>query len=219
MLAIASFIIGCVILLKLSVQDIYPYKRLLGEGGILEYSQALILFTSAWIGWLISKDFRQRLSMRLHSVVYAIIAFVMLLVGLEEIAWGQILFGWKTPENIAAVNAQNQTTLHNLEFFQNYLDLFQLMERFISPPDLMIYLRASVPKLVENIQKRGRDYEEAIRLDYLNRLNERYEAWISTYSAGKLLVIDVDNNRFHENKEDLGVVIEGVDAELHGLFV
>jgi len=103
--------------------------------------------------------------------------------------------------------------------FQNYLDLFQLMERFISPPDLMIYLRASVPKLVENIQKRGRDYEEAIRLDYLNRLNERYEAWISTYSAGKLLVIDVDNNRFHENKEDLGVVIEGVDAELHGLFV
>lgn len=123
MLALASFIIGCVVLLKLSVQDIYRYKRLLGEGGILEYSQALILFTSAWIGWLISKDFRQRLSMRLHSVVYAIIAFVMLLVGLEEIAWGQILFGWKTPENIAAVNAQNQTTLHNLEFFQNYLDL------------------------------------------------------------------------------------------------
>lgn len=83
----------------------------------------------------------------------------------------------------------------------------------------MIYLRASVPKLVENIQKRGRDYEEAIRLDYLNRLNERYEAWISTYSAGKLLVIDVDNNRFHENKEDLGQVIEGVDGALHGLFV
>ena len=123
MLALASFLIGCVALLKLSVQDIYRYKRLLGEGGILEYSQALILFTSAWIGWLISKDFRQRLSMRLHSVVYAMIAFVMLLVGLEEIAWGQILFGWKTPENIAAVNAQNQITLHNLEFFQNYLDL------------------------------------------------------------------------------------------------
>ena len=123
MLALASFLIGCVALLKLSVQDIYRYKRLLGEGGILEYSQALILFTSAWIGWLISKDFRQRLSMRLHSLVYAIIAFVMLLVGLEEIAWGQILFGWKTPENIAAVNAQNQTTLHNLEFFQNHLDL------------------------------------------------------------------------------------------------
>ena len=103
--------------------------------------------------------------------------------------------------------------------FKNYQDLFELMENFISPPDLMIYLRASVPKLVENIQKRGRDYEEAIRLDYLNRLNERYEAWISTYSAGKLLVIDVDENGFHENKADLGAVIESVDAELHGLFV
>ena len=103
--------------------------------------------------------------------------------------------------------------------FKNYQDLFELMEKFIPPPDLMIYLRASVPKLVENIQKRGRDYEEAIRLDYLNRLNERYEAWISTYTQGKLLIIDVDTNRFHENKLDLGAVIEGVDAELHGLFV
>jgi deoxyadenosine/deoxycytidine kinase len=103
--------------------------------------------------------------------------------------------------------------------FKNYQDLFELMENFISPPDLMIYLRASVPKLVENIQKRGRDYEEAIRLDYLNRLNERYEAWISTYSAGKLLIIDVDENGFHESKADLGAVIESVDAELHGLFV
>ena len=110
MLALASFIMGFVVLLKLSVQDIYRYKRLLGEGGILEYLQALILFTSAWISWLISKDLRKRLSMRLPSVVYAIISLTMLFVGLEEIAWGQILFGWKTPENIAAVNAQNQTT-------------------------------------------------------------------------------------------------------------
>ena len=123
MIALASFIMGCVVLLKLSVQDIYRYKRLLGEGGILEYLQALILFTSAWMSWLISKDLRKRLSMRLPSVVYAIISLIMLFVGLEEVAWGQILFGWKTPENIAAVNAQNQTTLHNLEFFQNHLDL------------------------------------------------------------------------------------------------
>ena len=123
MLALASFIMGCIVLLKLSVQDIYRHKRLLGEGGILEYLQALILFASAWISWLISKDLSKRLFMRLHSVVYAIISFVMLFVGLEEIAWGQILFGWQTPENIAAVNAQNQTTLHNLEFFQNHLDL------------------------------------------------------------------------------------------------
>ena len=123
MLALALFILGCVVLFKLSVQDIYRYKRLLGEGGILEYLQALILFTSAWVSWLISKDLWKRLGMRYHGVIYGVIAFGMLFVGLEEIAWGQVLFGWKTPENIAAVNAQNQTTLHNLEFFQNYLDL------------------------------------------------------------------------------------------------
>ena len=123
MLALAFFILGCVVLLKLSVQDIYRYKRLLGEGGILEYLQALILFTSAWVSWLISKDLWKRLGMRYHGVIYGVIAFGMLFVGLEEIAWGQVLFGWKTPENIAAVNAQNQTTLHNLNFFQNHLDL------------------------------------------------------------------------------------------------
>ena len=123
MLAFAFFILGCVVLLKLSVHDIYRYKRLLGEGGILEYLQALILFTSAWVSWLISKDLWKHLGMRYHGVIYGVIAFGMLFVGLEEIAWGQVLFGWKTPENIAAVNAQNQTTLHNLEFFQNHLDL------------------------------------------------------------------------------------------------
>ena len=123
MLALAFILMGCVVLLKLSVQDIYRYKRLLGEGGILEYLQALILFTSAWVSWLISRDLWKRLAMRYHGVIYGMIAFGMLFVGLEEIAWGQVLFGWKTPENIAAVNAQNQTTLHNLEVFQNYLDL------------------------------------------------------------------------------------------------
>jgi deoxyadenosine/deoxycytidine kinase len=102
--------------------------------------------------------------------------------------------------------------------FENYLALFNLMENFLTPPDLLIYLRASVPTIVANIQKRGREYEEAIRLDYLNRLNERYEAWISTYEKGKMIVIDVDNNRFHENDEDLGRIIEAIDAELHGLF-
>ena len=123
LLALAFFLMGCVVVLKLSVQDIYRYKRLLGEGGILEYLQALILFTSAWVSWLIARDLWRRLAMRLHAVIYGIISFIMLFVGLEEIAWGQVLFGWKTPENIAAVNAQNQTTLHNLEFFQNHLDL------------------------------------------------------------------------------------------------
>ena len=102
--------------------------------------------------------------------------------------------------------------------FENYFSLFNLLESFISAPDLLIYLRASVSKLVQNIQKRGRDYEESIRLDYLKRLNERYEAWISTYDRGKLLIIDVDENSYNENQEDLGKIISKIDAELHGLF-
>jgi deoxyadenosine/deoxycytidine kinase len=102
--------------------------------------------------------------------------------------------------------------------FENYYSLFSLMDTFITPPDLLIYLRASVPALVNQIQQRGREYEEAIRLDYLKRLNERYEAWISTYDKGKLLIIDVDNNNFHTDREDLGKIISGIDAEIHGLF-
>jgi deoxyadenosine/deoxycytidine kinase len=102
--------------------------------------------------------------------------------------------------------------------FENYTDLFGVMDEFITPPDLLIYLRASVPSLVLNIQKRGREYEEAIRLDYLTRLNERYEAWVTTYTKGKLLIIDIDNNRFHENPEDLGTIISGIEAQLNGLF-
>jgi deoxyadenosine/deoxycytidine kinase len=92
------------------------------------------------------------------------------------------------------------------------------MDKFIQPPDLLIYLRATVPTLVNQIQKRGRDYENAIRIDYLKRLNERYEAWISTYSHGKLLIVDVDNNNFAENPEDLGLILHKIDAEIHGLF-
>lgn len=102
--------------------------------------------------------------------------------------------------------------------FENYFSLFTSMDKFIAPPDLLIYLRATVPALVENIQKRGRDYEDSIRLDYLKRLNERYEAWISTYDKGKLLIVDVDNNAFHENQEDLGKIINNIDGEIHGLF-
>jgi len=102
--------------------------------------------------------------------------------------------------------------------FESYFSLFELMSSFIKPPDLLIYLRASVPTLVSQIQKRGRDYEESIRLDYLKRLNERYEAWVSEYDAGKLLVIDVDENNFSENAEHLGEVIQKIDAEIHGLF-
>lgn len=102
--------------------------------------------------------------------------------------------------------------------FDNYLSLFELMSSFIQPPDLLIYLRASVPTLVSQIQKRGRDYEETIRIDYLKKLNERYEEWITSYTAGKLLIIDVDNTNFTDNPEDLGIVIEKINAEIHGLF-
>ncbi|MFN8135619.1 MAG: deoxynucleoside kinase [Bacteroidales bacterium] len=88
--------------------------------------------------------------------------------------------------------------------FENYQSLFELMATFIQPPDLLIYLRADVPTLVRNIQKRGRDYEASIRLDYLKSLNDRYENWINNYTAGKLLIFDVDNINFQENPEDLG---------------
>ncbi len=102
--------------------------------------------------------------------------------------------------------------------FDNYQSLFELMSSFIQAPDLLIYLRASVPTLVSQIQKRGRDYENAIRLDYLKNLNERYEEWIGGYTLGKLLIVEVDNLKVSENPADLGTVIEKINAELHGLF-
>jgi len=129
--------------------------------------------------------------------------------------------------------------------FENYFSLFNLLESFIAAPDVLIYLKASVPKLVNQIQKRGRGYEESIRLDYLKasvpklvnqiqkrgrgyeesirldylkRLNERYESWISTYDKGKLIIIDVDNNNFVEDADDLGKIINAIDAEINGLF-
>lgn len=102
--------------------------------------------------------------------------------------------------------------------YENYLSLFRLMESFIQPPDLLIYLRASIPTLVDQIQQRGRDYETNIRLDYLNRLNERYEAWISGYDKGNLLIINVDDNKFAVDPEDLGLIINKIDAQVNGLF-
>lgn len=102
--------------------------------------------------------------------------------------------------------------------YNNYLELFNLMSSFIKAPDLLIYLRGSVPALVNQIQKRGRTYENNIRLDYLKRLNERYEAWISQYDLNKLLVIDIDDINFADNPEDLGAIVTRINAELHGLF-
>ena len=102
--------------------------------------------------------------------------------------------------------------------YNSYSGLFELMERNLQAPDLLIYLRASVPTLVDHIQKRGREYENSIRIDYLRRLNERYEAWINTYDKGKVLIINVDKNKFPENAEDLGEIIRQIDSELSGLF-
>ena len=102
--------------------------------------------------------------------------------------------------------------------YKSYSGLFELMERNLQAPDLLIYLRASVPTLVDHIQKSGREYENSIRIDYLRRLNERYEAWINTYDKGKVLIINVDKNNFPENPEDLGEIIQQIDSELNGLF-
>src|SRR5210317_1122767 len=102
--------------------------------------------------------------------------------------------------------------------YENYRSLFDLMESVTEGPDLLIYLRSSIPNLVKQIHKRGRDYENSISIDYLSRLNERYEAWIHGYDKGKLLIIDVDNLDFVDNPEDLGSIINKIDAEINGLF-
>lgn len=102
--------------------------------------------------------------------------------------------------------------------YTNYKLLFDLMEGLVGPPDLLIYLRSSIPNLVGQIHKRGRDYENSISIDYLSRLNERYEAWVSTYDKGKLLIIDVDDIDFVNSQEDLGNIINRIDAEINGLF-
>ena len=119
--------------------------------------------------------------------------------------------------NIFAPNLHAMGLMTNRDF-DNYSSLFNLMESLVEAPDLLIYLRSSIPNLVSQIHKRGRDYENSISIDYLSRLNERYEAWIHNYKKGRLLVIDVDDLDFVENKEDLGGIITKIDAEINGLF-
>lgn len=102
--------------------------------------------------------------------------------------------------------------------FNNYKSLFDLMISLVQPPDLLIYLRASVPTLVNQIQKRGRDYENSIRIDYLKQLNDRYDKWINHYKMGKVLTINVDDLDFTINPEDLSFIIDKIDAQIHGLF-
>jgi len=102
--------------------------------------------------------------------------------------------------------------------YENYRAIFENMTSFIKAPDLLIYLKASVPTLVSNIQRRGREYEAGIRLDYLSKLNEKYQKWIGGYNEGKLLVLDKDKLDFANNPEDLGYIIQSIDREINGLF-
>ncbi len=119
--------------------------------------------------------------------------------------------------NIFAPNLHEMGLMSKRDF-DNYFHFFQTLKTLVQPPDLLIYLNASVPTLVGQIQKRGREYEENIRLDYLKRLNEFYNKWISSYNEGQLLVIDVDKNKFAEREEDFGEIIQRVDGQLYGLF-
>ncbi len=102
--------------------------------------------------------------------------------------------------------------------YENYKSLFDLMLSLVNPPDLLIYLKSSIPNLVSQIHKRGREYEASIRIDYLSGLNDRYNKWISQYTDGKVLIIDVDNIKYEDRPEDLSYVIDKIDANLHGLF-
>jgi deoxyadenosine/deoxycytidine kinase len=119
--------------------------------------------------------------------------------------------------NIFAPNLHEMGLMSKRDF-DNYYHFFQTLKTMVQPPDLLIYLKASVPALVGQIQKRGREYEENIRLDYLKKLNELYNKWIDSYKEGQLLIIDVDKNNFAEKEEDLGDIINKIDAMLFGLF-
>lgn len=102
--------------------------------------------------------------------------------------------------------------------YENYESIFQNITEFIKPPDLLVYLKASVPTLVSNIQRRGREYEIGIRLDYLSKLNEKYDKWINNYKLGKLLVLDKDNLDFANNTEDMATIVNLIEREINGLF-
>jgi deoxyadenosine/deoxycytidine kinase len=119
--------------------------------------------------------------------------------------------------NIFAPNLHEMGLMTKRDF-ENYSTFFKTLKTQVNPPDLLIYLKASVPTLVGQIQKRGREYEDNIRLDYLKRLNEFYNNWIDNYKDGPLLVIDIDKMNFAENEEDMAKIIENVNAQINGLF-
>jgi deoxyadenosine/deoxycytidine kinase len=119
--------------------------------------------------------------------------------------------------NIFAANLHKSGHISDRDY-QSYLDIFNSMNNFVQPPDLLIYLKADIPKLVQQIQKRGRDYEYSIRLEYLKNLNEHYENWISHYQQGKLMIIDVNTMDFVERIEDFSTIVGRIDLELNNLF-
>ena len=119
--------------------------------------------------------------------------------------------------HIFALNLYKSGMLNDRDY-ATYLTLYESMIQHVKAPDLLIYLRSDIPKLVNQIQKRGRDYENAIRLDYLKNLNEHYTQWIDTYDLGKLLIIDVDELDFVAEPDDFSNIVERIDAEIHGLF-
>ena len=112
----------------------------------------------------------------------------------------------------------NEMNLLSDRDYSNYTSLFNLMKSFVSAPDLLIYLKADISTLTKQIAKRGREYEAGISIDYLMRLNKKYEAWINSYKEGKLLIIDVNDLDFVEREEDFGYILDRIDAELNGLF-
>jgi deoxyadenosine/deoxycytidine kinase len=140
---------------------------------------------------------------------------------LQEIASGtETVIQDRTIYEDAHIFAPNlhEMNLMTQRDFDNYFMFFETLKKMVQPPDLLIYLQASVPTLVGQIQKRGREYEENIRLDYLKRLNEYYNKWIENYTEGPLLIINVDENKFGEREEDFGKIISKIDAQLYGLF-
>jgi deoxyadenosine/deoxycytidine kinase len=119
--------------------------------------------------------------------------------------------------HIFAANLHKSGHLNNRDY-QSYLDLFNSMTNFVRPPDLLIYLKADIPKLVQQIQKRNRDFEFNIKLEYLKTLNQHYEKWIGNYKHGKLLIIDINKIDFVANIEDFSMIVGKVDLELNSLF-
>ncbi|MFN7261255.1 MAG: deoxynucleoside kinase [Cyclobacteriaceae bacterium] len=119
--------------------------------------------------------------------------------------------------HIFAANLHKSGHLNNRDY-QSYLDLFNSMTSFVQPPDLLIFLKADIPKLVQQIQKRNRDFEFNIKLEYLKTLNEHYEKWIAGYKHGKILIIDVNKIDFVENAENFSTIVGRVDLELNSLF-